>query len=62
MGRRYEDERNCARRTRPWFWHEDKARRRETNRRVRHETRARIHRGDYDALPDAPRTEGWETW
>jgi hypothetical protein len=44
------------------FSREDKERRRQTNRRVRHESRARIRRGDYDILPKAPRTEGWETW
>jgi hypothetical protein len=62
MGRRYKDERNRARKSRPWFWHEDKAVRRQTNRRVRHQTRAQMHRGDCDTLPKPPRTEGWLTW
>jgi hypothetical protein len=62
MGRRFEDERERARKSGPWYWHEDKTRRRQTNRRVRHETRARIRRGDHDALPKPPRTEGWLTW
>jgi hypothetical protein len=25
-------------------------------------TRVRIHRGEYDVFPEAPRTEGRETW
>jgi hypothetical protein len=62
MGRRFEDEREKRRRSRPWYRHEHKRARRESNRRVRHDTRSRLHHGDVDLLPKAPRTEGWMTW
>ena len=36
--------------------------RRQTNRRVRHLTRASLRKGQDASLPKAPRTEGWITW
>ncbi len=62
MGRRYEAEREILRRTRPWFDREHKLARSESNRRVRHQARSLLHRGEYEVLPGAPRTEGWMTW
>ena len=62
MGRRYENERERRRLSRPWHWHEHKLARRESNRRARHKTRDRLRSGDVDLLPKAPRTQGWMTW
>jgi hypothetical protein len=62
VGRRYEDEREQRRLSRPWYRHEHKLARRESNRRVRHVARARLRSDDDDVLPKAPRTEGWMTW
>jgi hypothetical protein len=61
MGRRYDEER-LGDDQRPFFDRERAWARRRTNRRVRHRTRAALHAGEYDILPRAPRTEGWETW
>lgn len=62
MGRRHEREREEKRRTRPWWDREHKLARRESNRRVRHQTRSRLGGGEQDQFPRAPRTEGWMTW
>jgi len=62
MGWRFGDEHTSRRKTRPWFWHEHKLARRESNRHVRHIARTRVDAGEYDLLPKPPRSEGWLTW
>lgn len=61
-GRRFNDAVEARRLTRPWHKHESRSVRRITNRKVRHATRNKLRKGEYDLLPFSPRTEDWETW